>query len=233
MGYMKGLLRKTARWEITVYFNLSVVIFCISFKIHCDKSTDMDQERYTFILEELARFGFVPYPAVNNDGFVPVTKTSAIKEELFYHKEVSDHLQAIGYWDNFKKAKRTMFIGQNAIRFHLAYETKPAEATSILTATHVLEYKKYTQQGTLYFEKHACYINSAVPNHERYPRCYIYRSDDVPAPSISQAFEMTQMIAIQPHDINYFLAEKLRNRPIPEDNKKPIQKRRKGRGPHP
>jgi hypothetical protein len=192
----------------------------------------MDQERYTFILEELARVGFAPYPAVINDGFVPVTKNSAIEEELFHHKEVSDHLQAIGYWDNFKKAERTMLIGQNAIRFQLAYETKPAEATSSLTATHVLEYKKDTQQGTLSFVKHACYINSAVSNQELYPRCYIYRSDDVPAPTISQAFEMTQMIAIQPHDINHFLAEKLGSRSAPEVNKKPIQKRRKGRGPH-
>jgi hypothetical protein len=190
----------------------------------------MDQERYTFILEELARLGFAPYPAINNDGFVPVTKSNAIKDELGHYKEVGDHLQAIGYWDNFKKAERTMFIGQNAIRLQLTYETETAQIKSSLTPTHVLEYKKDSQQGTLSFEKHACYIISAVPNQERYPRCYIYRSDDVPAPSITQAFEMTQMIAIEPHDINHFLAQKLGNSPIPENIKKPIQKREKAKG---
>jgi hypothetical protein len=191
----------------------------------------MDQERHTYILEELARLGFGPYPPVNNNGFVPVTEASAIKDELGHHKEVDDHLQAIGYWDNLRKAKRSMFIGPKAIRFQLTYEVESEEDKLSLTATHVLEYRKDTL-GTLSFEKHACYINSAVPNQEQYPRCYIYHSDDVPAPSISQAFEMTQMIAIQPHDINHFLSEKLRNRPTPEDNKKPIQKRRKGRGPN-
>lgn len=192
----------------------------------------MDQERHTYILEELARLGFGPYPPINNNGFVPVTEVSAIKQELGQHKEVGDHLQAIGYWDNFKKAERSMLIGSNAIRFQLTYEAEPAEAKSSLTATHVLEYKKDTL-GTLSFEKHACYIDSAAPNKERYPRCYIYRSDDIPSPSISLAFDMTQMVAIEPYDINHFLEQKLGNRPTPKNNRKPVQKRRKGRSPHP